>query len=289
MLVGRIGAGAEPDFLPLVQSRALRMVGEAGWSGVFQVAAGQLATALAGMAALGFTGASIAGPHQREVAQLCELATPTVRALGRAGFVSFEGGKLRADHARPLAIASRIRALAPEAQELTLVGAGPDAAAVVLAASELGLRKVSVAAAPRFIDALLGLAPGLQLQALEPSAPLAGELVILADPDAARITRPLDPARVRALIELQAGAHGLSSLALELRAAGAAVEDGTATLVREGLLMLEAWRGAQLPEALEARVRAVVRAGGASVVGHATPAGAPLREEPRQAAVSGAR
>src|SRR2546430_2329261 len=97
MLIGRFSADAGPDFMPLVHARALRLLRAPGSCGSFQVAPGGLAAALDGLRALGFRGASLAGPHQRAAAVLCEDASPEVKLLGRADFVTFGPHAARAE------------------------------------------------------------------------------------------------------------------------------------------------------------------------------------------------
>ena len=73
-------------------------------------------------------------------------------------------------------------------------------------------------------------------------------------------TRPLDPARIGFLLDLELGPQGVLA---PFVASGGRGEDGVATLVHGALRMLELWRGNSIPGSFEARLAAVVRAGGA--------------------------
>jgi len=272
MLLGRIAAGPGPDFLPGALNRALRLLGEAGSCGTFNVERAELGTALQGLRALGFRGVAVAGPLQAEVARLCENLSEIAQRLGRASVVGFDGERMRADHLMPAAIQAVAGAAMSKVERGLVVGLGSGAGAAVLALSALGARQVSLAADDRAAAARLvaQLAPGCPtttLRVLDAGAPLEGELAIHADDGVSALRLGLPRAdQVGYAIDLQCPGSGEPAWLAALRAEGVRGEDGVGVLVRSAIAMLEQWRGAAIPAPLEARVRAAVRAGGARAV-----------------------
>jgi len=151
-LVGLIGWPVKHSLSPAMHNAAFNAVG-IHWQYVpLPVAPQRLATAISGLAALGFRGANVTVPHKERVIPLLDRASPLARTLGAANTLVVESTgedstSISGDNTDP---AGFIAALEHGGYELkrcrkaVVVGAGGAARAVVYALIQRGVNHIAV-------------------------------------------------------------------------------------------------------------------------------------------------
>ncbi len=238
---------------PVFQRAALRAAGISLTYDREDVAPGQLADALARLAAEG-AGGNITIPHKEAAAVLITRCTPAARRVGAVNTFWTEQGALVGHNTDVAGAASTIRALVRgnvadvRHMPVVLCGAGGSAAATLVALHELGYRDITIVARTparaQAMSARLAIpARILSSDAIE-SAVSAARLVINATPVGLRDDAfPVEAA----LLPLECAAFdlvyrpGLTPWIAVCRDAGRRAEDGLRMLVEQGAAAFEAW------------------------------------------------
>lgn len=238
---------------PVFQSAALRDAGISLTYDREDVAPGQLAAALARLAAEG-AGGNITIPHKEAAAALITRCTPAARRVGAVNTFWTEQGALVGHNTDVAGAASTIRALvggnAADVRDMPVVlfGAGGSAAATLVALHELGYRDITIVArtparARAMSERLAIPARFVSYLAIESTVSAAG-LVINATPvglgdDAFPVAVALLPAECAAFDLVYR--PGLTPWIAACRDAGRRAEDGQRMLVEQGAAAFEAW------------------------------------------------
>lgn len=151
-VAGVIGDPVSHSRSPAIHNAGYAALGLDWVFAAFRVPAGQAATALDGVRALGIAGLSVTMPHKVDAAAACDDLTPTASALGAVNTVVNRDGRLLGDSTDG---AGLLGALAHEGVEvrgtsLLVLGAGGAARAIVLALADAG---ADVVVAARRLDA----------------------------------------------------------------------------------------------------------------------------------------
>ncbi|MDD2421381.1 MAG: shikimate dehydrogenase [Heliobacteriaceae bacterium] len=145
--VGLLGCPVAHSFSPVMHNTAFTHLGLNWRYAAFAVPLAGLRRAVAGMAALGFTGANITVPHKEAVLPLLDQVDPVARRLGAVNTVVFgPDGKSRGFNTDGTGF---IRGLAAAGfsvagKRAVLLGAGGAARAVAFALVTHGIRKLTI-------------------------------------------------------------------------------------------------------------------------------------------------
>lgn len=206
----------------------------------------------------GFLGANVTIPHKQAALALADEPSATVRAIGAANTLTFEGGRVLAENTdAPGLIAAMAQAWGegPRGQNVLVLGAGGSARATVWALIDAGASEVSVwnrtparavelasdlgaraVPAPMPADILVNCTSvGLQPSATEVHDPLQG-LGLLHD-QVGEYSHVVDLVYTDAPTPLLAAAEQ----------AGVRTLGGLDILVAQGALSLERWTGLTVP------------------------------------------
>jgi shikimate dehydrogenase len=144
---GLIGFPARHSLSPRLHNAAYAALG-IDWAYLaFEVAAPAAAAAVVGAAALGLRGLSVTTPHKEAAAELATRRSPTVRRIGAANTLTFDGDEIVAESTDGQGLLDDLRENAgvdPAGQRCFVLGAGSAARAVVLALAEAGAAEVMV-------------------------------------------------------------------------------------------------------------------------------------------------
>ena len=231
----------------------------------FPVPAGQAATALAGVRALGIAGLSVTMPHKSDAAAACDELTPTAAELGAVNLVLNRDGVLLGDSTDG---AGFLRSLAdegvdPRGMTAVVLGSGGAGRSIVLA---LGAAGATVTVAGRDLaraETAAGLGAGaraVDLAALEHEV-AGASLLVNATPLGMQGEPP--PFPVASLAEgcfvYDTVYHPLeTSLLAQARARGLRCANGLGMLVHQACIGFEQLTGHEAPlaEMAEAAARA---------------------------------
>lgn len=146
-VAGLIGFPARHSLSPRIHNAAYAALG-LDWAYLaFEVASPATAAAVVGAAALGLRGLSVTTPHKEAAAELATRRSPTVRRIGAANTLTFEGDDIVAESTDGQGLLDDLRENAgvdPTGQRCFVLGAGSAARAVVLALAEAGAAEVMV-------------------------------------------------------------------------------------------------------------------------------------------------
>lgn len=146
-LVGLIGRPARPWLSWSIYNAAFDAL-QLNWRYVpLPVPEGRWREALLGLGALGFAGAEVIGPHQREMADHLEELSPAAETIGAVNFIRVdEHGASVGDNTRWLSFLAGLRAMVPSLNGLRplVIGAGATARAIVYALTREGLPVIIV-------------------------------------------------------------------------------------------------------------------------------------------------
>jgi shikimate 5-dehydrogenase len=141
-LIGLMGWPRAP-YSPLDLHNAAFCAAGLNWRCVpLPVAKGELRAALLGLRALGFVGAEVAAPYQRDVVPHIDELSPAAEAMGIVDLVQVDGcGRLVGENVRWLGFLATLRTLVPSLNGLRplVMGSGVDATSVVYALTHEGL------------------------------------------------------------------------------------------------------------------------------------------------------
>ncbi|MFM5954735.1 MAG: shikimate dehydrogenase family protein [Novosphingobium sp.] len=145
LLAGLIGWPVAQSKSPVIHEFWLRRLGIDGHYVRLPVRPGEVARAFRGMVALGFTGIQATMPHKRACFDLVDHHTAAARALGAVNTVIVEDdGTLTGENTDLPGFLEPLAGLDLTGEQVTVLGAGGAAAAVVAGLVQLGARKIAV-------------------------------------------------------------------------------------------------------------------------------------------------
>ena len=145
LLAGLIGWPVAQSKSPLIHEFWLRQMGIDGHYVRLPVRPGEVARAFRGMVALGFTGIQATMPHKRACFDLVDHHTPAAKALGAVNTVIVEDdGTLTGENTDLPGFVEPLLGLDLAGEQVTVLGAGGAAAAVIAGLVGLGARKIAV-------------------------------------------------------------------------------------------------------------------------------------------------
>jgi shikimate dehydrogenase len=250
-VVGIVGWPVEHSLSPTIHNAAFRAL-DLDWVYVpLPVRPGEIADALTGLRALGFTGVNVTMPHKRDAMLGCAELSEDARLTGAVntmvrgadGFVGHNtdvGGFQRFLERDAGFVATGKRAL--------LYGAGGAARAVVLALSRAGIDAVTMAArdADRGRDTaseLAGWAPHVDVVQWDEAREVRADLVVNASPARGFPVVAMGPETLVVDLVYRPVDTGLVRLARER---GASAFGGLGMLLHQAALSFELWTG-QVP------------------------------------------
>lgn len=145
LLAGLIGWPVAQSKSPVIHEFWLRQLGIDGHYIRLPVRPGEVARAFRGMVALGFAGVQATMPHKRACFDLVDHHTPAARALGAVNTVIVEeDGSLTGENTDLPGFVEPLAGLDLTGEEVTVLGAGGAAAAVIAGLVGLGARRINV-------------------------------------------------------------------------------------------------------------------------------------------------
>lgn len=234
---------------PQIHSAAFAAAGVDAVYVALDVEPDALATAIAGLRAVGFLGANLTVPHKAAAADLADERTREAEAVGAVNTLYWSGERLVADNTDAAGLQTVLEhdlGLGPGTPTL-LLGAGGAARAAAVALGRVGAQVevvarrehagLEVAALARRMGAQVGAVPDPQLVVNATPLGLRGESL----PD--RFMR-LSPGQTA--LDLIYGTVDTPFLAAA-RAAGAQAHDGVGMLVAQAAGSFERWTGVPAP------------------------------------------
>ena len=145
LLAGLIGWPVAQSKSQLIHEFWLRRLGIDGHYIRLPVRPGEVARAFRGMVALGFAGVQATMPHKRACYDLVDHHTPAARALGAVNTVIVEDdGSLTGENTDLPGFIEPLAGLDLSGEQVTVLGAGGAAAAVIAGLVSLGARRLAV-------------------------------------------------------------------------------------------------------------------------------------------------
>lgn len=145
LLAGLIGWPVAQSKSPLIHEFWLKRLGIDGHYVRLPVRPGEVARAFRGMVALGFAGIQATMPHKRACFDLVDHHTPAARALGAVNTVIVEDdGTLTGENTDLPGFVEPLVDIDLSGEQVTVLGAGGAAAAVIAGLVGRGARKVAV-------------------------------------------------------------------------------------------------------------------------------------------------
>ncbi len=250
--VGVIGWPVDRSLSPAIHNSAFAAL-EMDWVYVpLAVPPGQVAAALAGLPALGFSGANVTMPHKTECADLIGDLSEDARAL-RAVNTIVVGNAGLAGHNTDVSGFERFlevdAGFDPSGRTALVLGAGGAARACALALARRGLASLTMAARdPARAEPARALVEPfgttVSTVRLDDVRNVSADLVVNATPLGARgeplPLPPLDPGGLAVDLLTRPGSTTLVS---EARRAGCAAFGGVGLLLHQGAIAFELWTG----------------------------------------------
>ena len=251
--VGVIGWPVEHSLSPVIHNAAFAAL-EMDWAYVpFPVPPGQVSAALAGLPALGFSGANVTMPHKTECADLIGDLSEDARALRSVNTIVVGSQGALAGHNTDVSGFERFldvdAGFDPEGRTAVLFGAGGAARACALALARRGLARLTVAvrdpARAEPIRILLeGFGTVLFVVGFEDAREVSANLVVNATPLGARgEPLPLPPFDPGGLAVDLLARPTRTTLLSEAGRAGCAAFGGVGLLLHQGAIAFELWTG----------------------------------------------
>jgi len=145
LLAGLIGWPVAQSKSQLIHEFWLRRLGIDGHYIRLPVRPGEVARAFRGMVALGFAGVQATMPHKRACFDLVDHHTPAARALGAVNTVIVEDdGSLTGENTDLPGFVEPLAGLDLAGDQVTVLGAGGAAAALIAGLVSLGARRLAV-------------------------------------------------------------------------------------------------------------------------------------------------
>jgi shikimate dehydrogenase len=254
--VGIIGWPVQDSLSPLIHNAAFAALGM-DWAYVpLPVAPGDLEAALAGLPAMGFSGANVTMPHKTDVARLVRDLSEDAQRLravntlvtGAAGLVGHNTDAPGFDR-----FVRRDAGFEPGGRSALIFGAGGAARACALALARGGLEALTVAVRdPTRAETLRamfeGQLPAVRAVSFEEAGEVDSDLVVNATPlGAAGETLPHPPLRPGMLVVDLLYRPTLTPLQVAAKAAGASAFGGLGLLLHQAALSFELWTGLEPP------------------------------------------
>ena len=254
--VGIIGWPVQDSLSPLIHNAAFAALGM-DWAYVpLPVAPGDLEAALAGLPAMGFSGANVTMPHKTDVARLVRNLSEDAQLLravntlvtGAAGLVGHNTDVPGFDR-----FVRRDAGFEPGGRSALIFGAGGAARACALALARGGLGALTVAVrdptrAETFRAMLEGQLSAVRAVSFEEAGEVDSDLVVNATPlGAAGETLPHPPLRPGMLVVDLLYRPTLTPLQAAAKAAGASAFGGLGLLLHQAALSFELWTGLEPP------------------------------------------
>ncbi|HVH52854.1 MAG TPA: shikimate dehydrogenase [Actinomycetota bacterium] len=254
--VGIIGWPVQDSLSPLIHNAAFAALGM-DWAYVpLPVSPGDLEAALAGLPAMGFSGANVTMPHKTDVARLVRDLSEDAQLLravntlvtGAAGLVGHNTDAPGFDR-----FVRRDAGFEPGGKSALIFGAGGAARACALALARGGLGALTVAVRdPTRAETLRAMLEGQLLAvravSFEEAGEVDGDLVVNATPlGAAGETLPHPPLRPGMLVVDLLYRPTLTPLQAAAKAVGASAFGGLGLLLHQAALSFELWTGLEPP------------------------------------------
>lgn len=145
LLAGLIGWPVAQSKSPVIHEFWLHKLGIDGHYIRLPVRPGEVARAFRGMVALGFTGVQATMPHKRACYDLVDHHTASARALGAVNTVIVEDdGTLTGENTDLPGFIEPLAGLSLSGEQVTVLGAGGAAAAVIAGLVRLGTRRIVI-------------------------------------------------------------------------------------------------------------------------------------------------
>lgn len=152
----------------------------------FPVAAGQVASALAGVRALKIAGVSVTMPHKSDAALACDELDDTASALSSVNLVRLVGTKLLGTSTDGSGFISALtdQGIDPASSRVVVFGAGAAARAITHALGSLGADVVVVARNEEKSKKVANLAPGAKVEKIDAldQAVMTADVLVNATP-----------------------------------------------------------------------------------------------------------
>ena len=247
--VGLIGDPVAHSLSPRMQNAAFAAAG-LDWVYVpLHVQPAALASALRGLAALGFSGANVTIPHKLAACEICdELSQVATRGGSVNTVIVREDGTLFGTSTDGFAVTSSVE---PEGADVLLLGAGGAGQALAAAFVDAGIASLSISSAERaeeLADFVRALEPGLDVRVLD-WPPSAEEAKIVVNATPIKDELPVPPRAGQQVIDLAYKPDGSPTalIAAARREGCPVVVDGLEVLVRQGAASFEHWTGVEAP------------------------------------------
>jgi shikimate dehydrogenase len=250
--VGVIGWPVDQSLSPVIHNSAFAAL-EMDWVYVpLSVPPGQVAAALTGLPALGFSGANVTMPHKTESADLIGDLSEDARALRSVNTIVVGSEGLAGHNTDVLGFERFLDVDAgfdPSGRTALLFGAGGAARACALALARRGLASLTVAVreparAGPIRTLLEGFGTVLFVVAFDDARDVSANLVVNATPLGARgESLPLPPLPPGGLAVDLLTRPASTTLLSEARRAGCAAFGGVGLLLHQGAIAFELWTG----------------------------------------------
>jgi len=215
-----------------------------------------LATALGGMASMGFAGANVTMPHKAAVAGLVDELSDDARRLRAVNTIVCDGERLRGANTDTPGFERFLRldvGFDPSGRDVLIFGAGGAGRACALALAREGASSITVAARePARVEdveaALDGVPTDIRAVAFDRAVSVRAELIVNATPLGSRgESLPVPPLGPDMLVVDLLYHPTVTPLQLEARGAGATAFGGIGLLLHQAALSFEIWTGQQPP------------------------------------------
>ncbi len=253
---GIIGWPVEHSLSPAIHNAAFEVLG-LDWVYVpLAVPPGMVPQAIAGLPALGFTGANVTMPHKTEVAGLMHSLSDDARRLQAVNTIVVDGERLEGHNTDAPGFERFLRQDAgfdPEGKTALILGAGGAARASALALARAALAGLTVAArdpgkAEGMASALEGLGTALAVVPLDVAGDHPSDLIVNATPVGSQgdvlASLPLEGASVYVDLLYH---PAVTPMQLAARRAGVRAFGGMGLLLHQAALSFELWTGRVAP------------------------------------------
>ena len=258
-LVGLIGNPVSGSLSPRMKNAAFAARG-LDWAYVpLEVEASRLEAAVAGLLALGFSGANVTIPYKTQTVAFCDELDPFAVRAGSVNTLVVRDGRVHGSSTDGEAVVSAVEA---RDARVLLLGAGGAAQAVSVAVLDAGAAELAFAAradsAHAIAARLHALFPSARVRVVEtwPPGEESADVVVNCTP--VRDEPLVRPRAEQSVVDLAYRPDGEpTALVAAAREAGCAtVVDGLEVLVRQGAASFERWTGIAAPiEVMRAAVR----------------------------------
>jgi shikimate dehydrogenase len=275
LVYGLLGHPVRHSLSPAMHNAAFRALHLDAVYVAFPVAPEQLATAVAGLAAVGVPGFNLTVPHKRAILPLLSEVLPAARSIGAVNTVRVEGARLlgtNTDGSAFLRSLAEDLALDPAGADVLLLGAGGAARAIAFALLGAGVGRLRIAnrtaarAEALAADCRAGIrgAP-VETLAWERTAGAAPDLLVNATSVGmgdGRSPQPLEGLGVREAVVDVVYRPAETPLLAAARAQGLRCSNGIGMLLHQGAAALQFWIEREPPlEAMRAALLAALQQG----------------------------